>query len=155
MVRRTLLDLLGTEKLPQEAEQKFVEFCIWQQARPALVEVLRVAGLAEAAQEAERAATVEALAAWAGHAAKLAQQANLPIMALGAVQGVAAEINQLALSANPPVPDAGAVSFHAARLVGWAGWARNNFRTSTFKASAENIAYGEQLHTLMKMIGAV
>ncbi len=152
MPHATLLDLLGTGKLPASMEQKFVEFCIWQQARPAFAQVLQASGLSSHAREASSVTDLAAMAECAQRAAEAARQDRLPVLALGAVQGIAAEISQLVAAADPAEWDTAAVSFHAARLVGWAMWATNKFGTGMFKTSAEAAAYGEQLQALMSLL---
>jgi hypothetical protein len=154
MSRHTLLDLLGTDALPGETEKSFVEFCIWQQAYPAFQQILTAAGLAEYVLEAREAKTISAMKACADRAANTAKTADdMPVLVLAAVQGMASEIEQIAASADLKDGDSSAVSFHAARLVGWASWASNNFSTGVFKSSAEDVAYGEQLQELMRLFG--
>ncbi len=155
MSGRTLLDLLGTGQLPLEAERKFIEFCIWQQARPALAHGLEAVGMSDRAADARHARSLAELHSVARQAAHAARSANLPVLALGAVQGMASDVAQLAAAAATEDGDAAGVSFHAARLAGWALWARNDFQAGMFKTSAENIAFGEQLQTLLKLVGAV
>ena len=153
MSRHTLLDLLGTEKLPAQAERQFIEFCLWQQARPAIVQILRETGLDAYAEEAAGVKTPAALAACVHRAAKVAQSAKLPIMAFATVQGAATDTEQLAAAAHPDTDDPEAASFHAARLAGWATWAANQFQNGTLKTTAENVAYGAQLKMLMNLLG--
>jgi hypothetical protein len=155
MSRHNLLDMLGTEHLPREAETRFIEFCIWQQARPALVQILEAVEMPVYAAEMSGAADLAGLQKCASDAAMTALTTrNIPVMALAAVQGTASEVEALVKAADPAEADAAAVSFHAARLVGWASWAINKFSTGMFKSSAEQVAYGEQLQELMKMLGA-
>jgi hypothetical protein len=154
MSRRTLLDLLGTEHLSAETERKFVEFCVWNQAYPALQQVLQATGLDSQVPEGASASTLDALVDCARKAANLAKQADLPVLHLGAVQGIYSEIDQMAAAAGADVVDADAVSFHAARLVGWATWSSNQFQPGVFKVTAEEVAYGEQLQALMDLLGA-
>lgn len=153
--RVTLLDLLGTGKLPPQAERKFIEFCIWQQARPAIVQILRAASLEAQAGEAGQARDLASLTACVRDAAATAERAGLPVLALGAVQAAAAELAQLGEAADPTDGDPEEVSFHAARLAGWASWAENSFQTGMFKTSGEEVAYGTQLQALMTLVGAV
>lgn len=154
MSRRTLLDLLGTEQLPAETEQKFIEFCVWKQAHPALQQIVQATGLTEKIPELVAVDKLEPLADCARKAAELARGADLPVMALGAVQGTSSEVEQMVTAATAETVDANAVSFHAARLIGWASWSRNNFQTGVFKVTAEEVAYGEQLQALMNLLGA-
>jgi hypothetical protein len=154
MPHATLLDLLGTGKLPPQMERKFIQFCVWQQARPAFIQVLQAAGLSNYAKEADAMADLPSMVECARLAAETAHRSRLPVLAMGAVQGMSAEIAQLAAAADPAEFDAEAVSFHAARLVGWATWASNKFGTGVFKASAEAAAYGEQLQALMSLLSA-
>lgn len=151
MSRHTLLDLLGTDKLPKQAEEEFTAFCFWKQAHPAIVQVLESAGLDDLAQEAKTATTLETLSECISQAVETAREADLAVMAFAAVQGLATDADQLfvAASSNDPA----AVSFHSARLVGWATWAANRYQTGTFKATAEGVAYGEQLQALMTLLG--
>ncbi len=154
MSRRTLLDLLGTEQLPGETEMKFVEFCVWKQAHPALQQILQATGLTDQIPELATVDALEPLADCARKAAELARSAGLPVMAMGAVQGTSSEIEQMVAAATSETVDADAVSFHAARLIGWASWSKNNFQTGVFKVTAEEVAYGEQLQALMDLLGA-
>ena len=156
MTRYTLLDLLGTTQLTREIERQFVEFCVWEQAAMACVRIMKQTGLgadARATAAIHRDAT--RLASQARHAAGQVLQAGLAAMPLAAVQGMAAEVEQLAAAAQPDdgAPDASAVSFHAARLMGWASWAEHDFSTGLYKSSAEEIAYAEQLQQLMLLLG--
>lgn len=156
MTRHTLLDLLGTAQLTREIEQQFVEFCVWEQAAPACVRILKHTGmLAEAHTIAAIHQDAAHLALQARHAASKVLQAGLEAMPLAAIQGMASEVDQLVAAAQPcdGTPDASAVSFHAARLMGWASWAEHDFSTGIFKASAENIAFAEQLQQLMHLLG--
>ncbi|MBN1964826.1 MAG: hypothetical protein JW910_09275 [Anaerolineae bacterium] len=155
MSRHTLLDLLGTERLPAEAERRFIDYCIWQQAQPALAEVLQMTELAELASEVTAADTLVALLACTRAAAESALRAGLSVLELGTVQGMATEVEQMIAAAGAEEGDAEAVSFHAARLTGWAAWARNSFSTGMFKSSAEEVAYGEQLQALMALLGVL
>jgi hypothetical protein len=155
MTRHNLLDMLGTEKLPKEAERRFVEYCIWQQSRPALVQIMKSVKLNTYAAELTRVNTLEALSECMNNAGMSALTTrDIPVMALAAVQGAVAEAEAMVKSASAQDADAAAISFHAARIVGWASWAINNFSTGMFKSSAEQVAYGEQLQQLMKMLGA-
>ncbi len=154
MSRRTLLDLLGTEQIPPETERKFVDFCIWNQAYPAFQQVLQATGMDQKVASEACVGDLQALQSCARNAATIAREANLPVLALGAIQGVSAEIDQMAAAARGDAVDANAVSFYAARLVGWASWSNNRFGTGMIKVTAEEVAYGEQLQALMDLLGA-
>jgi hypothetical protein len=156
MTRHTLLDLLGTTQLTREIEQQFVDFCVWEQAAPACVRILKHTGLtAEARTIAAIHRDAAHLALQARHAADKVLLAGLEAMPLAAIQGMTSEVDQLVAAAQPGdgTPDASAVSFHAARLMGWASWTENDFGTGLYKASAENIAFAEQLQQLMTLLG--
>ena len=154
MSRRTLLDLLGTEQLPEDIEYQFVQYCIWKQAYPAVRQILETTGLATTIAPLEDLNQLDDLLARTRQAAATVHQVQIPVMAFGAVQGMAAETEQIAAAVTPTMVEADVVSFHAARLVGWATWSKNNFGTGMLKTTAEEVAYGEQLQLLMQLFGA-
>lgn len=154
MGRRTLLDLLGTERLPAAAEQQFIDFCLWYQVHPSFLQMLHTTGLKRHAERVACADRLDALVACARRAAEDAHRADLPVLALGALQGMVAEMEQIAQALHPDATDASAVSFHAARIVGWAAWARGEYGPAVIKASAEQVAYGEQIQALSGLLAA-
>ncbi len=153
MTRYTLLDLLGTRQISGETERQFVDYCLWEQAVKACVAILEQTGMTPLAQELAAAQDTTALLITAHRVARQARRAGLGVMPLAAVQGMAAELEQLIHAARPGELDSDAVSFHAARLAGWAGWVRSSFRTGVFKSNAEDAAYAEQLQRLMRLMG--
>ncbi len=153
MTRYTLLDLLGTRHLASQTEQQFVNYCLWEQAVKACVAILEQTHLPELAHELGAAQDTTTLLIVAHRVARQARRAGLGVMPLAAVQGMAAELEQLIQAAQPGDIDSDAVSFHAARLAGWAGWVHSSFRTGVFKSNAEDAAYAEQLQHLMRLMG--
>lgn len=155
MPRQTLQQLLAMPQIASTAAaQQYIDFCVWQQARPAIVKVLESCDQPAYALQAEEAGQVAILAESTQQAATaILLRRGIPVMQLAAVQGIAGEMKQIATAVEADLPDLEAMSFHAARLVGWAAWADYNFGTGSAKAHAEEAAYAKQLQTVHQLLG--
>jgi hypothetical protein len=141
-----LLSHLGRDTLPQEVIREFVHWCVWQQARQALVLVLEEASLTQIAESIQ---TAEALP----EVTQLSEQAKAHIdtldrqdypRGLSAAEGAVFEFINMAKSAEEATLDVEAVSFFASRVCGWAGWAVTGFNETAEKSAAESAALQAQ-----------
>ena len=141
-----LLSQLGRETLPNKVVGQFIHWCVWQQARQALVLVLEEVNLTEIAEGIQLAQDLPAVT-------KLSQQAKAHIesldtsknpQGLSVAKGAVFEFINMAKSADEATFDAEGVSFFASRVCGWAGWAVTGFSQTTEKAAAEEAALQAQ-----------
>jgi hypothetical protein len=141
-----LLSHLGRDTLPREVIQEFVHWCVWQQARQALVLVLEEASLTEIAESIQTAEDLPEVT-------RLSEQAKAHIdtldrkdypRGLSAAEGAVFEFINLAKSAEEATLDVEGVSFFASRVCGWAGWAVTGFNETTEKSAAEIAALQAQ-----------
>ena len=141
-----LLGQLGRDTLPQEVVQEFIHWCVWQQARQALVLVLEEASLTEIAESIQSAEDLPAVT-------RLSEQAKTHIdtldrednpRGLSAAEGAVFEFINMAKSAEEASFDVEGVSFFASRVCGWAGWAVTGFKETAEKSAAEIAALAAQ-----------
>jgi hypothetical protein len=141
-----LLDQLGRDTLPRPVIDEFVHWCIWQQARQALVLVLEDNQLMEIAAEIQSAVdllTAERLSKEAKDHIQGLSTRNDP-MGLSAAEGAAFEFINMAAAAKDDVFDVEGVSFLSSRVCGWAGWALNGYANPQEKVAAEQAALQAQ-----------
>lgn len=137
-----MLDHLDKDVLPREVIQAFVTWCLWEQARPALVQVLEQTPLAELAAQfktAQDLPTLAALAADVRFSREETSSSDRPL-AISAAEGAAFEFANLIQTAQDSEIDAESAAFFASRVCGWAGWASHNFRSQVDKTAAEQSA---------------
>ncbi len=151
-----LLDHLGKDTLPTEMVHAFVKWCIEEQARDALAITLERTGFAEIAAKIRATSNITALEKLSARARQESkqQQDKTRMMALSTAEAAAFEFNNMLHAANPDDLDAEAVSFFAARVSGWGGWASQKFVDVTAKKQAEKDAFDAQeahLTTLWQM----
>lgn len=141
----SVLDYLGKDALPYALETQFVEWCVWEQARPALVTVLEKTVLSPLASEFRSAGDLPTLVA-------LGQRANDEVtraqgdtgpLGLSAAKGALFEFNNMLAAIPEPDFDPEAAAFFAARVCGWAGWAAD-FSQPGRKSQAEAEAREQQ-----------
>lgn len=141
-----LLRQLGRESLPKTVVDEFVQWCVWQQARQSLVLVLEEAKLGDIAagiQSSQDLPTVTQLGQQAKkHIEALDHSQNQLI--LSAAEGAVFEFVNLTRSADAATFDAESVSFFAARVCGWAGWAITGFNSAGEKSDSEEAALQAQ-----------
>lgn len=145
-----LLAHLNRETLPAPVVEAFVQWCIWEQARPALVKVLEVGHMTELVNALNAAGTPQKLAEYGELANEFAKrmQGNADPKMLSAAEAAAFEFNNMNRAAQPDHYDPEAVAFFAARVCGWAEWAKNNFADAEKKNHAEESARADQETTL-------
>ena len=154
----SLLEHLGKDTLPKPVLDAFVDWCIWQQARPALLQVLEKTKLVGPADDVRAASDLPALATSSERARNEAHEARKTTGPLGmsAAEAAAFEVTNLVTAASEEEWDPESVSFFAARVCGWAGWAQTDFKDPEQKSKAEITARNEQdaqLQTLWKKHG--
>lgn len=134
-----LLDYLGKDTLPQPLVAAFTNWCIWEQARPALIIVLSQAGLSEVSRQLELARTPHMLEKASKNALEAAHQARQKHGPHAFYAGEAASflMNRLLVSARESDLDAEAVVFFTAQICGWAGFAMTDFKNPAEKTKSE------------------
>jgi hypothetical protein len=142
----SLMEYLGKDTLPHKIESAFVEWCIWQQARPALTQVLNKANLPQIANEVALTRDLNALIALSGKASQAAKESTKKtgVLALSAAEAVLYEVSGLAKAASEKDWEPELVAFFSARLCGWAGWASTDFSEPARKVQAEKEARDQQ-----------
>jgi hypothetical protein len=141
-----LLSQLGRDILPKQVVSKFIYWCVWQQARQALVLILEEAKLtdiAESIQSAQDLPSVTKLSEKAKSHIELLDNSQNP-RGLSAAEGAVFEFINMAKSAEEATFDAEGVSFFASRVCGWAGWAVTGFSQMAEKAASEEAALQAQ-----------
>lgn len=141
-----ILEHLGKDTLPNDLVERFVHWCIWEQARPALVRVLTETGLkhhAEAIAQAEDLNALAALSHKAGQAAEEARRSTGPL-GLSTAQAASFLVSRLVQSASEADYDPEGVAFFTAQVCGWAGFADGAFSDPALKNEAEAQARREQ-----------
>lgn len=150
------LEQLGKDLLPKSVEADFVQWCIWQQAQPALVKLLDDTDLAALSNSLQAAKSLSALVSAAAAAAEALRRdyKTDALRGLFAARGAAFEFLNLLKEATEAEPDAEEVAFFAVRVCGWAGWAQTNFSKPDDKQAAETAARAQQGHKLEALMGA-
>jgi len=145
----SVLEHLGKGTLPHELESAFVNWCMWEQARSAVIAVLDKTDLQPLLTQFQQAADLAALTAVAQRAVdETARARDTGPLALSAAKAVAFEFNNLVKVADGEDFDAEAAAFFAARVCGWAAWAAADFSDVTRKTEAEAEARREQAERL-------
>jgi len=143
-----LLNHIGRDTLPSQLVQQFIDWCILEQARPALVTVLDVVGLSEIStriQNTDPYPRLLALSTYANEQAKqLREHAKTGPLGYSAAEAAAFEFANMLNAADDAQFDAEAVAFFASRVCGWSGWANTQFRNPQEKAIAESTARQQQ-----------
>jgi hypothetical protein len=140
------LTRLSGDSLPPEMIEAFVNWCVWEQARPALVFVLERTGLTEHVSQLNEVNTYSALAQTAESAGNDAHEARKRTGPLGLSAAEAASflVTKIARAATESEWDPEGVAFYAAQVAGWAGFADSGFSNSALKTSRENDARTQQ-----------
>jgi len=138
----TLLDHLNRDTMPPHVLESFITWCIWDQARAALLSILEKTGMHGAADElrgADDLARLQAVCLSASHQAHDARRRTGPL-GLSTAEAAANLMARLARSASEADFDPESVAFFAAQIVGWAGFAESGFADARRKAQAEQEA---------------
>jgi hypothetical protein len=140
------LDYLGKDALPDALEAAFVNWCVWDQARPALVRVLEKTVLSSLASEFQTSTNLAALTALGQRALAEVERAHSDTGPLGlsAAKAAVFEFNNLLAVVPEPDFDPEGAAFFAARVCGWAGWADADFAAPEIKSQAELDARQQQ-----------
>lgn len=151
-----LLNQLGQDTLPQLVLEMFTHWCVWEQARPALVEVLRSVQLDEIADKVDAETNLRQVVliveAANQHIKELRAQTGP--LGMSAAEAATFEFVNLFDTADEKNLDVEAVAFFSARVCGWAGWARTGFADTKQKAESEALARQNQEAQLQKLTQA-
>lgn len=141
-----LLGQLGGDTLPPEMVEAFLNWCVWEQARPALVTILERTGLTEHAGNLRQVTTYAALAQASEKAGRDVQEARKRTGPLGLSAAEAASFltHRIARAATEAEWDPEGVAFYAAQVAGWAGFAESGFTMPSQKTATENQAREHQ-----------
>lgn len=134
----TLLDQL--DALPQTILDPFVRWCLLEQARPAFAEVLDKAALGDQADAVRSEQDAERLLALSNEIRAMSAQTRVTSTEIPAPEAAAFEFSGLVTAALPDGWDPEEAAFFAARVVGWAAWARGDFKSPADKVLAERAA---------------
>jgi hypothetical protein len=124
-----LLDNLSQDVFPPAMVDHFVRWCIWEQARPALVSVLTLTGVTDLADEINAASSyteLERLSEQAGNHAHEIGQRTGPL-GISTAEATAFLVQKLAHVAQEADWDPEAVSFYTIQVMGWQGFAQSSF----------------------------
>jgi hypothetical protein len=148
-----VLDYLGKDALPYALESAFVNWCVWDQARPALARVLEKTVLNSLASEFQSASDLPTLAALGQRAVGEVERAQSDTGPLGlsAAKAAVFEFNNLLATVPEPDFDPEAASFFSARVCGWAGWTDADFGAPEIKTQAEEAARQQQSARLREL----
>lgn len=137
-----LLEHLSRDTLPPELLETFVNWCVWEQAQPALLTILQKTGLHDQAQDLQAATTFATLANVSEKAGNDVHEARKSTGPLGLSTAEAASflVSRMAKAATEAEWDPEGVAFFAAQVCGWAGFAEVGFNDFNRKALAEQIA---------------
>lgn len=142
------------ETLSRPVVQQFIDWCIWEQARPALALILDKVMMTDLADNIRQAADLPALSAMGEQAnayVKRRRAATGPL-GLSAAEAGTFEFINMVKAASEDTWDAEAIAFFASRVCGWAGWAATDFTDPMQKNSAERIARQAQAARLDELI---
>lgn len=147
-----LLEQLDT--LPRSIIEQFILWCIWEQARPALLLILDQNMMTDFANEIRQAQNIPVLA-------QVSERANAYVknmrgatgpLGLSATEAGTFEFTNMMKAAADEAADAEGVAFFAARVCGWAGWATTDFTNPAQKNIAETQARQEQERRLNHLL---
>lgn len=140
------LDNLGKDVFPPAMIDDFVRWCIWEQARPALVDILIVTDVSDLADQIKQAnsyAELEQMSEQAGNRAKQMGKRTGPL-GISTAEAVAFLSQKLAHAAQEAEWDPEAVSFFTMQIVGWHAFAGTMFTDMKKKVAAANEARDRQ-----------
>ncbi len=148
-----LLEHLGKDTLPNAVIQQFVNWCAWEQAKPALVRILSKAGLADFANQIDESQDLDQLKAISKKAGDYAHEARKRTGPFGmsTAEASAFLVHKLAQAAQESDWDPEGVSFFAIQVSGWAGFAETEFRDFQQKIAGEADARKTQEHQLAQL----
>jgi hypothetical protein len=148
-----LLEHLGKDTLPGAVVESFVEWCVWEQAQPALVTILKRTGLPTLVNEIRAARDLQSLASASEKIGNFIHEIRRETGPLGlsTAEAVSFLVSRLALAARKDDWDPEGVAFFAMQAVGWSAFAETSFTNPMQKPEAEKrarIAQETQLRAL-------
>lgn len=146
-----LLEQLDQETLPGTVVDAFVHWCIWQQARPALLLILEKNEMDEVAAAFQGTDDYRALTQVAARYAH-ALHGTTGQLGLSAARAAVFEFSNMMQAASPDYWEPEAVAFFAARVYSWAGWAATDFSDPGQKVAAQTQAEQQQEATLARLM---
>lgn len=148
-----LLDNLSRDVFPPAMVDHFVRWCIWEQARPALVSVLSWTGVHDLANEIRDTTSYTELEKLSEQAGKFAQQIGRQTGPLGisTAEAISFLMQKLALVAQESDWDPEAVSFYTIQVMGWGGFAETMFTEIQKKIEATEAARVTQEEKLAEL----
>lgn len=153
-----ILEHLSKDTLPDVLLHNFVAWCVWEQSRPALLNIVSATGLHHYARDLVQVQDYGKLAAICGRVGQhTAQTRTSNPLGTSATEAAAFLANKMALAATPADFDPEAVAFFAAQVCGWSGFARSDFKDVTQKLAHEKQARQAQaahLYTLWAQYSA-
>lgn len=146
------LDYLNKDTIPPDVLARFVDWCVWQQARPALVEVLERVGMSQSAHDISHADDFARLQAVCHEAHQLARTTPRRTGPLGLSTAEAAtNLMERLLKAAHEQDDPEGAAFFSAQMVGWSGFAEASFVDVRRKTQAEEEARKAQEQHLRQL----
>ena len=148
-----LLDNLSKDVFPPAVVDHFVRWCIWEQARPALVRVLSLTGVTDLADEIQATTSYTELERLSEHAGRHAQAIGRRTGPLGisTAEATAFLVQKLAHVAQESDWDPEAVSFYTIQVMGWQGFAETMFTEIKKKIEATEAARVTQEEKLAEL----
>jgi len=149
-----LLLHLSKDTLPLNMVKEFVNWCVWQQAKPALVVILEHTGLEETAAAIVATTDLANLAVISQDSGKSVhnQRPNTGPLGLSTAEATLFLVSRMATAASESDWDPEGVAFFSAQVCGWAGFAQASFSDATRKVGAEQAARQQQEEQLAKLL---
>ncbi len=148
-----LIDNLGKDIYPPVMVEMFVHWCVWEQARPAIVDILKLTGVDELAShiaKTESYTDLEVLSEQAGNLAKEIAKRTGPL-GISTAEASAFLMQKLAHAAQEADFDPEAVSFFTIQMMGWAGFAETLFTDMKRKLASSDAAKVAQEKKLIEL----
>ncbi|MDQ7036841.1 MAG: hypothetical protein Q9P01_19010 [Anaerolineae bacterium] len=148
-----LLKHLGKDTLPEKLLREFVDWCVWEQARPALEAILTKTGMITHATNISRASDLVEFSIACENAATHAHEAskNTGPLGLSTAEATSFLAQKMAKAAMADPHDVEAIAFYMVQLVGWQGFAMSDFLNPSKKVEAESEASALQESKLQEL----
>lgn len=131
---------------PEHVERDFVTWLVLSQARPALIEILKITGLHDEAEALQGTTSYLMIAALSKHTARRARSAKRKTGALGMSSSEAAAnlMYRMAQVAQRSDCDPKRIAFFSAQVCAWADFAQSGFSAAEGKDRYQSTALAEQ-----------
>lgn len=148
-----LLEHLSKDTLPEALLREFVDWCVWEEARPALEVILTKTGMTNHAGAIRRASDLIELAAASQAAGEDAQEArkNTGPLGLSTAEATAFLAHKMIKAAMNDPLDVEEIAFYMVQLVGWQAFAQSDFLNPMSKPEAEQAARQAQEAKLQEL----